>query len=262
MAMTTRSVLSGIAVFLFATPALAAADVHVQIQAPAAEYVYDTTLYDIVISNIGNKRADNVSLTIDLPETNTSPNVYVMGQTSGIDPRCAWNGTQLHCNLGNIARNGSTTVSFGIALPQADEELAVSASASSSSAENTLANNSDTDVAPLLNHAIEVLPGDFGHNRHCTGQGLTSFYECELFPSSISEHDIEFLADGELAIVDQPDFTGSWSQPTATSLLITYEDIDGNVVAEFECHGVSESCFEGITTFPDSEYMSVYEVCI
>jgi hypothetical protein len=260
--MIIRPVLAGLAVFLFATPVLAAADVRVQIQPPAPEYVYDTTFYDIVVSNTGNKRADNVQLVIDLPETNTSPTVHVMGTTSAIDPRCGWAGTQLVCNLGNLPRNAATTVSFGIALPQADEELAVTATASSSSSEDTLANNSDTDVAPLLNYAVAVSAGEFAHNRHCTGQGLTSFFECELFLGSISEHDIEFLAGGELGIVGEPGYTGSWSQPTPTSLVFTYEEIGGGVVAEFEGHGVNANCFEGITTFPGSQYVSPYEVCI
>lgn len=260
--MITRPAIIGLATFLFATPVLAAADVRVTIPAPSAEYVYDTTAYDIVVSNIGNKRADGVVLTIELPETNTSPYVHVMGTTSGVDPRCSLSGTTLTCNLGNIVKNTSKTVSFGIDLPQAEQTLVVSASATSTSPENTLANNSDSDIAALLNYEVEVLAGDLATNRHCTGQGLTSFFECELYPSSISSHQHEFLADGEIAIPGEPSYSGTWSQPTPDSLVFSYVELGVGVVAEFEGWGTTGNCFEGITTFPGSPYLAPYEVCI
>jgi hypothetical protein len=260
--MITRSAIIGFATFLFATPVLAAADVTVSIPAPSPEYVYDTTAYDIVVSNIGNKAANAVVLTIELPETNTSPVVHVMGTTSGVDPRCSLSGTTLVCNLGNIARNTSTMVSFAIDLPQAEQTLMVSASATSTSVENTLVNNSDTDIAPLLNYDVAVSAGDIASNRHCTGQGLTSFFECELFPSSISDHQHEFLADGAIAIPGEPGYSGTWSQPTPDSLVFTYSELGVGVVAEFEGWGTSPNCFEGLTTFPGSPYVSPYEVCI
>jgi hypothetical protein len=260
--MITRPAIIGLATFLFATPVLAAADVKVTIPAPSPEYVYDTTAYDIVVSNIGNKTANGVVLTIELPETNTSPNVHVMGTTSGIDPRCSLSGTSLVCNLGSIVKAGATTVSFDIDLPQAEQTLMVTAAATSSSAENSLANNSDSDIAPLLNYDVAVSPGDIATNRHCTGQGLTSFYECTLYPSSISEHQHEFLADGEIAFPGMPEYSGTWSQPTPDSLVFTYVELGVGVVAEFEGWGTSGSCFEGITTFPGSEYVAPYEVCI
>lgn len=260
--MLVRSILIGTAAYLFATPVLAAADIQVQIPAPAAVHVYDTTDYEIQVSNIGNKKATGVQLVIELPETNTSPQVYVMGTPSGVDPRCSASGTQLVCNLGEIARNASTTVSFGIELPQADEALAVTATATSTGPENSLANNSATHEAPLLNYAVVVQPGDVATIRHCTGTGLTSFFECELFPSSISDHQHEFLAGGLISIPGEPAYGGTWSQPTADSLVFTYEELGVGVVAQFEGYGTSPGCFEGMTTFPGSSYVSPYEVCI
>lgn len=259
--MITRPAIIGLATFFFAAPALAAADLNVSIPAPSPEYVYDTTAYDVVVSNIGNKSASGVVLTIELPETNTSPNVYVMGTLGGVDPRCSLSGTTLTCNLGSIARNTATTVSFGIDLPQADQTLMISASATSSSPENTLANNSASDIAPLLNYDVAVSAGDIASISHCTGQGLTSFFECERYPSSISMHEHEFLADGQIAIAEDPSLTGSWSQPTSDSLVFTYEQ-GGFVVAEFEGWGTTPDCFEGITTFPGSSWVAPYEVCI
>ncbi len=264
--MFTRSAATGIAsaiaTFLFATPALAGADIHVTMPTPSASYVYATSEFDVLVANIGNKGASNVTLTIDLPETNTSPQVYVMGTLGILDPRCVKTGTRLICTLGTIARNTSKLVSFEIALPQADEVLAVTGTATTTSVENSLANNSATVEASLLNYDVTVTPGDVAHNRHCTGQGLTSFFECLLFPSSLASHDVEFLAGGAIAIPGEPSYTGTWSQPTSDSLVMTYVEIGVGVVAEFEGFGTNGSCFEGITTFPGSSYLSPYEVCL
>jgi hypothetical protein len=183
-----------------------------------------------------------------------------MGTLSGVDQRCAQTGTKLVCNLGNMARNSSTVVAFGIELPQAEQTLMVTASATTSSSENTLANNTASDIAALLNYDVAVTVGDVAINRHCTGQGLTSFFECALYSSSISSHQIEFLANGQLSIA--PGYTGTWSQPTPDSLSFTSSEQGGGVVAEFEGYGTEPGCFEGITTFPGSSYVSPYEVCI
>jgi len=260
--MFTRSLAIGLVTFLFATPALAASDIRVTLPTPAPAHVYDTTSFDVTISNIGNKSANNVVVTIHLPETNTSPQVYVMGTLDPLDPRCTRSGTVLTCALGTVARNTSTVIGVDIELPQADEALAITASATTTSSENSLANNSATAEANLLNYSVTVSPGDVGHNRHCTGQNLTSFFECLLFPSSLSSHDVEFLAGGLIAIPGEPGYTGSWTQAQGDSLEVIYEEIGYGVVAHFIGYGTSPDCFEGITTFPGSSYVSPYEVCI
>lgn len=250
------------ACFLVAVPALAASDVRVVIPAPAAQYVYDDTQYDIVVSNIGNQSASAVKLTVDLPATHTSPAKYVMGTLAGVDPRCVLSGTRLTCTLGTIGKSKSTTVSFAIALPEAAEVLSISAAASTSSSENSLANNSTANTPTLLNYSVAVLDGDLGHNTHCTGTSLTSFFECALFPSSLSSHDVVFHGDGTLSFIDAPpEYHGVWSQDSADALAFTY--FEGDVpVAEFVGHGTSPGCFEGVTVFPDSNYVSPYEVCV
>jgi len=249
------------ACFLAAAPALAASDVRVVIPAPAAQYVYDDTQYGIVVSNIGNQSASAVKLTVDLPATHTSPGTYVMGTLAGVDPRCTRSGTRLTCILGTINKNKSTTVSFAIALPEAAELLSISASATTSSNENSLANNAADNTPTLLNYSVAVQDGDIGHNTHCTGTGLTSFFECELFPGSLSSHDIVFHGDGTLSFVDAPEYTGVWSQDSADSLAFTY--FEGEVpVAEFVGHGTNPGCFEGVTVFPGSPYVAPYEVCV
>lgn len=261
--MFTRSLALGLATFLFATPALAASDIRVTLPTPSPAYVYDVTSFDITVANIGNKSASNVIVTIQLPATHTSPQVYVMGTLSPLDPRCTRSGTVLTCNLGTVARNTSTIIGVDIELPQAEEPLDITASATTTSLENSTLNNAATAEAQLLNYDVTVAVGDIATNRHCTGQGLTSFFECLLFPSSISFHDVEFLSGGEIAIPNEPDYGGSWSQPDGHTLEVTYVDLISNtVVAEFVGYGTNASCFEGITTFPGSAYISPYEVCL
>lgn len=268
--MFLRTLIPGSLTFLFATSALAAADVRVTIPAPAAAHVYDATEYDIVVANIGNKQANGVMLTVQLPATHTSPTVHVMGVLSGIDPRCVRVGTTLSCNLGSIAKNKSTTVSFDIALPQADDVLSIAATATSNSTENSLANNAASNTPTLLNYAIALAGGETATIEHCTGEELASFYECTLYPSSISGFDAELLSGGVISIPAEPDYTGAWSQtpagaqqtdPRFLSMEFSYA---GDVVAEFEGWGSAESpdCFEGITTFPGSSYVAPYRVCV
>jgi hypothetical protein len=251
-----------VACFLAATPALAASDVRVVIPAPAAQYVYDDIQYGIVVSNIGNQSAAAVKLTVDLPATHTSPTKHVMGTLAGVDPRCVLAGQRLTCTLGTIAKNKSTVVAFAIALPEAAEVLSISAAATTTSAENSLANNAAGNTPTLLNYAVAVVDGDLGVNTHCTGTGLTSFFECTLFPGSLSAHDVVFHGDGTLSFVDAPpEYSGVWSQDSADSLAFTY--FAGDVpVAEFVGHGAAPGCFEGVTVFPDSSYVAPYEVCV
>lgn len=258
---TMSPALLGLGCFLFAAPALAASDLRVTIPAPAPAHVYDATSYQVVVANIGNQSAAAVTLTVTLPATHTSPTKYVMGTLANVDSRCTKSGTKLVCNLGIIGKNQNKVVTFDIALPEAAETLTVSAAATTTSSENSLANNSASDVPTLLHYATALADGDALHNRHCTGTGLTSFFECELFPSSISFHDVVVHGDGTVSIPDEPGFSGTWSQPTPDTLLMTY--LDGQtVVAEFEGYGTAPGCFEGITTFPGSTYVSPYEVCV
>lgn len=256
------SSLVGLACFLAAAPALAAADLRVTIPAPAPQLVHDSTHYGVTVANIGNQSAAGVVLTITLPATHTSPTKYVMGTLSGVDVRCTAAGTKLTCALGSVAKNTSKTVVFDIALPESSEAMTVSASAATSSSESNLTNNSASNVAAQLHYAVAIADGDLGHNRHCTGTGLTSFFECELFPSSLSAHDVVFNGDGTLSIIDAPEYSGVWTQDTPESLAFTYFDQDGVAVAEFVGYGTDPGCFEGVTVFPGSTYVSPYEVCI
>ncbi len=98
---------------------------------------------------------------------------------------------------------------------------------------------------------------------HCTGgASLTSFFECELFPSSISSHETIFDAGGTITFIAAPaGYTGTWTHPPSQNRLqFDYADGTG-VVATFDGRGVDAKCFEGKTVFRGSPYVSLYEVC-
>jgi hypothetical protein len=258
--MNARAILLGLAGLFVSGSALAHSDLKVDITEPAGTYVYAPAAYSVKVSNIGNKSAASVQLTIELPRTNTSPQVFVMGTLGTYSPTCSKVGTNLICNLGSIARNTFKSANFNIALPQSAAPIQFKASVTTTSLENSTSNNSDTEVADLLNYATTVLPGQFSTNEHCTGTGLVSFFECECFPSSIMSHDIQFLAGGVIEIVGQPGYSGIWWQPASDELRMEYYE-GTDLVAEFHGHGVDSGCFEGLTHFPSSSYVSPYRVC-
>jgi hypothetical protein len=245
-----------------AAPALAAPDLRVEIPAPAPQHVHDLSEYDVVVTNVGKHSAAAVVLTITLPATHTSPQTHVMGTLADVDSRCTAAGTKLVCALGTIGKNQSKVVAFAIALPVAAEVLAIAAAVTTSSGESNLADNAASDAPTSLYYDIDVPADALVHNRHCTGTGLTSFFECELFPSSISGHDVVLHGDGTLTLVDAPDlYSGFWWQDTPDSLGFVYLE-SGQIVAEFHGFGANPDCFEGLTTFPGSAYVSPYEVCL
>ena len=214
------------------------------------------------VRNIGNKTANNVVLTINLPVTNTSPTVYVLGTVGSFDGRCTRAGRVLTCPLGNVARNGSTLVPFNIALPRSSAPIVFTTSVTTTSAENSSTNNGASLTPTITYPDLAVAAGSLAINEHCTGTNLTSFFECELFPSSISEHSTVFQAAGALTFVDAPpEYTGTWSQPAANRLVFSYFE-NGTLVAAFSGYSVDTDCFEGITTFPGSPYVAPYSVCL
>jgi hypothetical protein len=95
----------------------------------------------------------------------------------------------------------------------------------------------------------------------CTGTGLTSFFECELFPSSIQSFTMRLEQGGTITNLPDPNYYGNWDQnisPQQLHFLIT-DGIDG---AEFNGFGANANCFDGITNFiPASTYNSAYRVC-
>ena len=240
-------VLALTAAFVSASHA-AAPDLTTSFTAPTGVYVYQSAMWQATVKNVGNKDASSVVLTVQLPVTHTSPTVYVMGTLGAKSATCSASGTKLVCNVGTVRKSKSTTVYFYLTLPEAAEDLNFTATASTSGESNT-GNNGSAATAALDNYTPTFTPAVDVTNRHCTGTALTSFFECEKYPSSISEHDATFNADGSLSLPDDASYTGEWSRVDA-ELSFIYIDSTGATVAEFVGYGVDTTgCWEGVTTF-------------
>ena len=96
-------------------------------------------------------------------------------------------------------------------------------------------------------------------NRLCSGTNLTSFYECELYPGSLSSFSTTLAGNGTVSVPGEPSVTGSWSQPSTDRLVIEYIE-SGNVMGTFDGRGVRAKCFEGIMPF--GTHNAMYEVCL
>lgn len=254
----------------FAAPA---PNLAVQITPPGTTPVYSTGTYNVRVSNIGNKDAAAVTLTIQLPRTGTSPQVFIMGNLISYTPATCYlggavgtdAGTRLLCNLGVVKRNKFKDVSFQIQFPEKTGDLVTTASAAITlgTADSDPLNNSASATASLSYYANPILLGVDVVNKHCTGTGLTAFFECTCFPSSMSSHRTQFHDNGAgirtISFPDYPDYTGFWDLNGAV-LTFSYIDPDGFIVANFTGRGVPGGAFEGLTTFPDSTWVSPYRV--
>lgn len=254
--------LSLCALSVLSATAQAAPDLEVTLSL-AASVVDTEETHTVRVKNKGPHQANSVTLTLQLPETNTSPSVYVLGTLGSHDSRCIASGTTLQCALGRIKSGKSVTLAFDMALPWSDDLLAFEATAASSSTDANPADNIDVEVASVSYLDLVVSGPQDITNRHCTGTNLTAFYECTLFPSSLSSHQATLEADGSISFPsDYPSgYGGSWGQDSDDHLWMVYTE-DSVVIGEFEGNGVSGSCFEGLTLFPGSSYVSPYEVCL
>ena len=270
------ALLAASGLLLAASPALAqsAPNLSVSITPPGTTAVYSTGTYSVRVSNIGNRNASGVSLTINLPQTATSPQVYTMGNLmSYTTPTCALGGasgtvagTRLVCSLGTIRRNQSASVSFSIQLPEKTGNLVLSATATTTTSPETNPANNSATVTANLSYYANAVPLDLDvENEHCTGTGLTAYFECAKFPSSISAHLSQFHDDGAgtrtISFPDEPTYGGSWSA-AGTGLTFSITDSLGATVANFSGRGVPGGCFEGLTTFPGGSYVSPYRLCL
>lgn len=249
-----------LALTALSSTAFAAADLVTAIGGPSAQSVYSTGRFTFTVSNVGNQTANSATVTITLPTTATTP-TYLMGTVSGMSSGCSRTGAVVTCSLGAIRKGRSASVYVDMMLPFSVDPIDFAATASTSSAENSTANNGASHTAALDTYAVSFTGPRDVVNSHCTGTGLSAYYECTLFPSSLSEHDATFNADGSISLPYGAEYGGSWSQPDANTLVFTYTEY-GVVVAEFEGQGVGGDCWEGLTTFPGSSYVSPYEVCL
>lgn len=259
--MLARTLLAGATTFLFATPALAAVDLSVSIGMPVPVYVYDYAAYDVAVSNLGNEKAADVDVIIELPATNT-PQVEVLGFVTDIDYRCTLVGTELHCNLG-ILPPGTEHLTFQLGVPWSSQPLDVTATATTSSTEVTLANNTDALAGPLWYYAVEVQPGQYPVDGCLPVWPLvySSFFECTIAPGSPMNGLLEFDSGGNVWIPGVSGIIGAWWQPTAEQLVYTYDHGGITGVEQFEGWGVSSNCFEGFSSYSISGEAHPRRIC-
>ena len=214
---------------LFISTASAGASLDTTLTLPSSMDVYVADTLSVRVKNTGNRNATNVELISPLPETNTSPTVYVMGDLGSFSNKCVESGTERVCNLGRIKKNKSKTVTFDIALPWSFDTLDFVAIAEGS---NT-ASDSDSDSACVIDEDTVISGANDITNQHCTGTGLVAYYECTLFPDSISSHTATLESDGTVSFASAPGYGGTWGQDSDDSLSFEYT-YGGSYVAPYE----------------------------
>lgn len=265
----TISVLS----FLFVFAVLAASALTVQAapnlrvqnwQGAAQPYVESPYQYTTRVGNIGNSNADNVRVSIELPLTNTSPSKHILGKLSGIQSGCQVVANKLECNLGTVIPGDTRYISFNFEFQvSTTTPTLVSTASTTTPGEQNANNNSKSQVISPRYRVNQITSGDYLVTS-CAGTSLTSFYECELYPSSQQSFVMTLNANNTISIPIAPSYTGMWDQlalPTNRTLHFTISN--GSIVeAEFNGFATNSTCFEGITTFPNSpNYNAAYQVC-
>lgn len=200
MAPTRHTALAALAALLL--PGVCARrrpDLGVSITQDGPQLISDFTRFEVAVRNLGNRRVDagDAEITITLPTTNTSPNVHVLGELGSKSSACALTASGLGyvCSLPRIDKAGGAndvaTLFFELKVPQSSAQIEIVAELSKvPRREVTPANNRGTIVPEQLFTSPAVNPPSPRTVvlRHCTGQDLTSFFECEASPSSISTH--------------------------------------------------------------------------
>jgi len=250
-----------------------APDLDLAISQEAPKLTTEMTRFNVVAKNIGSKDLDDVVVDILLPLTSTSPQQYVLGTVGSKSPECSVapspsDFTKYSCALPKIPKmQGSTvtqvTLFFDIKLPQSAQPISLTAMAAVVPAQEvTPSNNAGSIVASQMFTSLQISP--FPRTvriRSCTGAGLTSFFECEISPGSISTNEVTFNSDGSITFPPSGvGYTGTWAQ-SGTGLTMAYSQ-NGQVVASFAGSGVTSDCFHGLTTFTTGGYVSPYEVCL
>ncbi len=238
--------------------AVPGSDLATTVIAPATHQVNDVGRYEVRVTNVGNQRSGStVNVTIDLPRTNTSPTVSVMGTLISVPGGCTLVGTQLRCTLPRINANAFAQVFIDLRLPYSANPIVISATATTSNDGNP-ANNTGSVSANLSYYAVAVSVPVAVSNSHCTGTNLSSYFECTISPGSVSSHPATFLPGGAIDLGD-PSYGGTWAV-TGADLTFSYTEL-GQPAGSFVGKGTSLNCWEGKMTFPGSTYMAMYKVC-
>lgn len=236
-------------------------------QGSASPTVESPYQYTTRVRNIGNQTAQNVKITVEFPLTNTSPTQHILGKLtsySASSGTCSIVAQKLVCNVGNIGNNQTKSVTFTFEFQVATTAPVFKTIATTTSTNEQNPNNNQRSFAPTLNYPTNVVSGGSYLVTLCTGTNLSSFYECELYPSSQQTFTLDLNSGGTLSIPNEPLYSGFWDQNTPPLNKTLHFTIDGpsGTEAEFNGFASSSTCFKGITTFPqNSAYNSAYRVC-
>lgn len=211
--------------------------------------------FSVTVKNFGSADSNPTTLTITLLQTQTSPQTYLLGSLQSVPSGCTLSGRTLTCALQRLRYNGQLssrqrTVAFGYKIPVTTQALALTAAATGAGEPPANAtDNAATLTAAVEYRAVAVTAG-IKTPSHCTGTTLSAYFECTLFPSSISSHQAEYLAGGTIAFPGVTGYSGTWNQPDPTRLHFEYSN-GSYAEAIFDGRGADAGCFEGITHFFD-----------
>jgi uncharacterized repeat protein (TIGR01451 family) len=258
-------VLSFLITALCAVSAYAAQNpnLRVTLQGPSTAAVYSPYQYTVTVKNIGNAPAANVKIVVDLPETDTSPTKYILGTLTGIQTGCVVVTRKLQCTSTiPLNSNQQRAYTFNFELPISTKILSVKATGTTTTANEVDPLNNSQTVTQALSYGSITIPvtGTDVLISMCTGRGLTSFFECEIFPSSQQHH--IFTLHPDMSVSVYGDVVGTWDQPSASRLHLYM--VNGGTVIEHNGFARNGTCFEGMTTFTPNPggYISPYKICV
>lgn len=242
------------------------ADLQVELNAPATVDVNLPTTYSVTVTNLGGQTSNAINARVTLPLTNTSPQVFVLGTVSGLDPRCSVVAKVLNCSLAALRKGWSTTFNYTYTAPVSTKSLQMTARAGSTSID-PVASNDSASVVPTLVYPVRAISSAAATTRLCSGSNLTSFFECTRYPSSISSFVASLNQDQSIGVAE-PGYSGRWSQnATRTSLKMEFfQDLGYGPVKVSEFNGMAihgANCFHGLGQHMGSNNeVSPFELCL
>jgi uncharacterized repeat protein (TIGR01451 family) len=257
--------------FMFVLIAAATATAHaapkpnlrVTMTSPNAISAYTPYQYSVTVKNIGNAPAANVKVVVDLPETDTSPTKYILGTVSGLGTGCTIVARKIQCaTTGNLGNNQQRVYTFNLALPVSSKVLQIRATGSTTTPNEQDANNNTVTKTPVFNYPANPLTSADVLISMCTGRNLSSFFECELFPSSQQHHVFTLNPDTTVEVYGQ--IVGNWDQVAGSNRLHMLMNDGSGTIVEFQGYASNTTCFEGKTTFTPSPsgFMAIYRACV
>lgn len=269
IALSILGLLAGAAPLVTAAPASAAlpsSKLVTTFAGPVPTPVNGVSQVSVQVVNNGTRNTTVPwTLTVQLPKTNTSPQVFTMGTLGSLPAGCVGSGTKFTCTYNQALPRfgGSLTVPFTMTMPYSVSPLTFTASANAQNNDELTLNTASVNA--LQTFVTPAAPPAPATLTSCTGSNLTSFYECTLFSGATRQLSIVMTATGSLEYYSPTGALiasagGTWS--VSGSQLTLNITSNGQPAATFVGQGTTPSCWEGKATFiPTSTYMAMYKVC-